>query len=314
MKKFITIIALAVLAASLSGCGTTYKAYSNVKKIQKRTQAALNLQTTPPDTKSYVEYAETPLAKDLAKILDMYNTNPDLIPAKLMDPATNPEAAEHAKKDIAYAKRELQRSHKEDGTSKAQFAQTMHRIEKDLNKPYWELEELPQGVFEGIMRTIEPYKSTYVNSKGGKSLYLRFSYDNDIEKVRTEILAALDSFLQKDNKWVKVANLQKDQYKNPILTLTETNDLLRQVVAENEGNDKMKDYVERTKRDIKKNENMIAYMKKMQAKKVSPITMYKYTWHPSGKISAKNMPSMFSVVLTIKDNNITLNMMKMEYE
>lgn len=315
MKKLVLIVLCMIVGVFLSGCGTTYQAYSNVMKMKKRVDADLNLQTAAPDLKPYAQYAVTPLAKDIYKYVDMFNTDPELIPAKLMDPAVNKEAAEQVEKDIAEAKKEMTKTFKQNGSSPAMLAQTMKMVEDSLNKPYWVVTELPAGSFEGIIRYIEPMVTQYYSSKGGKSVYFRYGFDNTTpEQLRADLIAALDSFILHDSGWVKKEDVMKDSYASSILTIQDTISLQKNVIAENEKNPDRKAYVEQTKRDLQKNENMLAYFEKMKAQNISPITMYKYTWNSTGQITGGKLPNMFSVVLIVKNDNITLNMMKQIYE
>lgn len=315
MKKFTVVILALIVAASLVGCGTTYKAMRNIHNLKKRTNARLNLQSTPPDLKPYAQYAVTPLAKDLYKVVNQYNINPDDIPAKYMDPATNPEAAKIIEKQIAVAKKSMAKGFKQQGANRAQYIQMMKKVENDMRAPFWLMTELPPGASMGDIKIMKPIVTSTIKTKGGKGVYISFPFgDKDPETVRGELIAALDSFLLKDSGWTKKANLMKGIYKNSIATMNDTIDLQKQVIAENENNPKMKGYVDRTKRDLKKNENMLAYFKKMQAKKISPITMYQYTWNSTGRIQPGKMPSTLSVVLSLHGKEISVNINKMQYE
>ncbi|PLX69504.1 MAG: hypothetical protein C0603_00830 [Denitrovibrio sp.] len=313
MKKIVLSIMSLILVVAITGCGTTYTAYNNVMKLKKRTSASINLQTTAPDIKSLAQYAMSPLARDLQKSLDMYVTDPDSIPTKIMDPATNPEAAKQVEKDIKEARRGMAKSFK--GTSRAQAAQIMNSVVKNMRKPYWLITDLPTGAFEGVVRSVEHVSTGTIKMKDGKSVYYRFDYETKgIETVRAELIAALDEFLTKDGKWVKKADVRKNSYASAKETIQDSIVLYKKMIADIEKYPERKADVDRYKRDLKKNENMLAYYNKMEAKKESPITMYTYMWNAAGKIDLKNHANMLTVVLNIKDGNVTLAFNTIEYE
>jgi len=313
MRRIVIVMSLLAFAVMLTGCGSTMMAYNNVQKMKKRVDAEINLQNTPPDVAPLEQYAQSPLAKDLWKALNTYNTNPDSIPTKLMDPATDPEAAAQVEKDVAKAKAGIAKSFNK--ANKALYAQTMRSVEDSLRKPYYQITELPVGAYEGIIRDIKPMVAGAVRLKAGKSVYFRFDFEEKgIEAVRAEIIAALDEFLTKDGKWVKKADMMKQSNEKAAVTIRETIALTKKIIEENEKYPQRKAMVERWKRDLKKNENMLAYFEKQANSGESPITMYTYMWNEAGKIDLNNRADMFSVVLNIKDGNVTVAFNKMIYE
>ncbi|MGD9808169.1 MAG: hypothetical protein AB7E76_09570 [Deferribacterales bacterium] len=319
MKRITVFLVLLMMSTLLVGCGTTMMAYNNVQKIKKKNATRLNLQSTPPDLKPLEQYAQTPLAKKLFYYIDGVSSNPDAIPAKYMDPATNPEAAAQYEKDIALARRGLMKSAKQSGMNKAMLAQMIKSTEEDLKRPYWEVADLPEGASIGIIREIQGNTTQYLSRKTSKYLYFMFPMDTaNPGKVKEDIKAAIDSFLLQSDKWTKTDNLVKQSNEDAIETMKDTIALQKKQLEDYGDNPKMKDYTDRVKRDLEKNENMLAYFEKKRDSADNSddaITFYKYSWSTkSGNIGPKNMPSTFSVVVKNEDGSIILNMMKMEYE
>lgn len=291
----------------ITACGTTKSAqiaHKSQADIQERQAQFYNKQSSAPKFKQLKQYTVTERSQYLHNLLSAYNRNPDMIPAKLVDPMIDDNAKIIADEEFLEAKLNFKKMRKEPGMSAPILVRIIKSAKKNKYDPFWLISELPLGAKVGIIRQRKKEVHDGKEIGGGKFLYIKFIplKKESLTTVMDRTITDIDTFLLQDKGWTKKGNQTTDMYEMLIKNTNDIMNLNKQLLTEITGN--KESHKKRRKHlefKIHKNENQIASYKKIVNNGLKNKIIYEYWWKSSDDSKKLNL---FTIAVEMKSNHV----------